>query len=90
MLIALIPILLFFALDAYYLALERWFRESYQAFVMKLHKGTASIEDVFVLPPKGRPPNMLSETADAAVSPSVLPFYLVLAALLAIVGWKIS
>lgn len=91
LLIALIPILLFFVLDAYYLALERWFRDSYQAFVRKLHNGTASIEDVFVLPPKGRSPGeLIGEFLDAIRSASVWPFYLVLGLLLWIVGVRIT
>ena len=36
-LIALVPTLLFLVLDTYYLALERAFRDSYTAFVDKLH-----------------------------------------------------
>jgi carbon starvation protein CstA len=40
--ISCVPIVLFFALDAYYLGLERLFRDVYNGFVRKLHEGTAT------------------------------------------------
>ena len=52
-LIALVPILLFLVLDAYYLALERAFRNSYNAFVGKLHRGELARSDVFRMTPTG-------------------------------------
>ena len=42
-LIALIPTLLFLILDTYYLALERAFRNSYDAFVEKVYRGTLAL-----------------------------------------------
>jgi len=51
--IALIPTLLFLALDAYYLALEKGFRASYNDFVMKLHSGAARAEDLYAVIPNG-------------------------------------
>ena len=50
--IAIIPILLFFFLDTYYLSLERQFREVYNSFIRKLHHGEATVEDVFYITPK--------------------------------------
>ena len=44
-LIALVPTLLFLALDAYYLALERAFRNSYNTFLGKLHEGKLAPSD---------------------------------------------
>ena len=52
-LIALVPTLLFLVLDAYYLALERAFRDSYNAFVGQLHRGELAPSDVFRVAPVG-------------------------------------
>ena len=52
-LIALVPTLLFLILDAYYLALERAFRNSYNAFVAKLHSGELAPSDVYKVTPIG-------------------------------------
>ncbi len=52
-LIALVPTLLFLALDAYYLALEKAFRASYADFVKKLHSGVAKAEDLYAVAPMG-------------------------------------
>ena len=54
-LLAFIPIILFSALDAYYLALEKGFRNSYQDFVKKVHDGTLMPEDLYcVVPDRNR------------------------------------
>ena len=50
-LLALIPTGLFLCLDLYYLALERTFRRSYNAFVRKLHHNQVQLEDLFVVSP---------------------------------------
>ncbi len=52
-LIALIPTLLFLVLDAYYLALERAFRNSYNDFVRRLHRGELAQQDVYGVRPTG-------------------------------------
>ena len=52
-LLALAPALLFLLLDAYYLALERAFRNSYNAFVDKLHTGGLATEDLYSVKPAG-------------------------------------
>ncbi len=52
-LIALVPTLLFLVLDAYYLALERAFRDSYNGFVGKLHEGQLSLRDIYAIRPVG-------------------------------------
>lgn len=76
--IALIPILLFFFLDSYYLGLERGFRATYNHFVSKLHNSTATTQDLFVIrPPKGF--KLWGTTLGSAFSPAVLPFYGILA-----------
>jgi hypothetical protein len=48
-LLALIPACLFLCLDAYYLALEQSFRNSYTAFVAKLHEGTVELSDLYLV-----------------------------------------
>ena len=52
-LVALVPTLLFLALDAYYLALERSFIRSQNAFVEKLHCGKLKPGDVYKVVPTG-------------------------------------
>src|SRR5690606_9988169 len=70
--LALLPSVLFMALDAYYLALERAFRASYNAFVKKLHKNQIFVDDLFSVIPKGE---MSSHQVDALKSFSVWGFY---------------
>ncbi len=52
-LIALAPTVLFYILDAYYLALERGFRCSYCSFVRRLHEGQVTGVDLFAVVPTG-------------------------------------
>ena len=52
--LALLPTILFGALDAYYLALEKGFRQSYNDFVKKLHEGQISAEDLYLIEPSGK------------------------------------
>ncbi len=82
--IAVIPAVLFFGLDSYYLALERLFRDQYNAFIRKLHQNSAAIEDVFIVHPDGGTLSLLGATLCAAASVSVWPFYLVLFAMIEI------
>jgi len=78
-LIAFIPTLLFVALDAYYLSLERGFIHSYNAFVEKVHTGKINSWDVFaVSPPRANIPSALR-------SFSVWPFYGTLGGLILLV-----
>ena len=49
--IALVPVLFLAFLDAYYLALERWFRSSYDKFVESLHAGTLRRCDLYTVEP---------------------------------------
>lgn len=71
--IALYPILIFGALDAYYLGLEKQFRESYDAFVRKLHSETLTPDDLFHVAPKG---NTTKYQIEALKSFAVWGFYL--------------
>lgn len=53
--IALFPSLLFLALDAYYLALEKGFRNRYNDFVLKVHNKSLTTSDLFSVSPIGNP-----------------------------------
>src|SRR5439155_12678881 len=70
--IALIPTLLFLSLDAYYLALERGFRRSYNDFIDKLHRGGLTASDLYSLEPTG---SVLRQFLKSLKSFSVWPMY---------------
>ncbi len=82
---ALVPILLFFFLDAYYLGLEQRFRDSYNIFIKKLHTGDARIEDIFIINPGKGVCSTITATIKAMFSLSVIPFYILLVLMLYIV-----
>lgn len=71
-LLALLPSVLFLTLDAYYLALEKAFRNSYNAFVIKLHSGRLEVDDLYAVIPKG---SMSVHQLEAVKSFSVWGFY---------------
>lgn len=79
--IALFPSLLFLTLDAYYLTLEKAFRESYKHFIIKLHNGTLKPEDLYSIAPAG---NMHKHRMEALKSFSIWGFYLGLIVLVAL------
>ena len=70
--LAFIPAVLFLFLDTYYLALERAFRGSYDAFVGKLHKGEVALSDLYVVRPRGR---IARQFARSLGSSAIWPFY---------------
>ena len=75
-LLALLPTLLFLFLDAYYLALEQVFRNSYNAFVRKLHSdGAVGLSDLYVVRPVGA---VNKQMLVSLRSTSIWPFYLAL------------
>ena len=81
-LIAVVPTLLFFVLDSYYLALERSFRNTYEDFVNRLHEGSIVGRDLYyVASPKHRLKGLLS----AAVTFSVALFYITVLIMIGIV-----
>ncbi|WP_216725646.1 hypothetical protein [Thiorhodococcus drewsii] len=84
--VALFPSILFFVLDAYYLALEKAFRASYNAFLEKLHTGQLQPEDLYAVAPEGR---IGQHRKEAAKSFSVWGFYGFLIVLVAIGWWLI-
>jgi len=52
--VAVVPIMLFYFLDSYYLHLERCFIASYNKFLKHVREGTATEEELFkIAPPKG-------------------------------------
>ena len=83
-LIALIPTLLFLFLDSYYLALERAFIGSQNAFVAKLHEAELELTDVYKVAPTGMGWRLVGRCLFGSVS--ILPFY-VLLAVTVLVSW---
>ena len=74
-LIALAPTLLFYVLDAYYLVLERRFRNSYDRFVAKVQGGEATASDLYTVAPIGSTGGQFLWAMFRSFS--VLPFYMV-------------
>ena len=77
-LIALLPTMLFLFLDAYYLALERAFIASQNAFVRELHKGDLAPAAIYRVGPTGMGLRLVLRCLFGSVS--ILPFYLLVAA----------
>ena len=71
-LIAVIPTVLFLFLDCYYLALERMFRQSYNNFIDKLHRGEVVASDLYAVVPTGSLRKMIFSSI---ASLSIWPFY---------------
>ena len=83
--IGVIPIILFLFLDSYYLGLEQRFRTVYNDFIKKIHEGSATIEDVFIINPgTGFMINLIS-TFKSIISISIWPFYVLLSLMIIIV-----
>lgn len=71
--IALFPVFVFAVLDAYYLAMEKGFRNSYNQFVEKIHNNTATTKDLFWIIPVGK---KLQLRLEAVKSFSIWGFYI--------------
>ncbi|EGQ9313404.1 hypothetical protein [Vibrio cholerae] len=71
--IALLPTVIFACLDAYYLALEKGFRETYNKFVEKLHSKSLVSSDLYAIKPQEQ---MSKHQIDAMRSISVWGFYI--------------
>ena len=84
-LIALTPTLLFLFLDGYYLALERAFIASQNAFVNKLHKGELVPAAIYKVAPTGMGLRLVLRCLFGSVS--ILPFYLLVAATVLTAWW---
>ena len=76
-LIALVPTLLFLFLDSYYLALERAFIKSQNAFVGKLHRGELGSADLYRVVSTGMGWRLVGRCLVGSVS--IWPFYLLVA-----------
>ena len=76
--IAMLPVIVFAALDAYYLALEKAFRNSYNDFISKLHKKSLTENDLYSVVPKG---SMTRLQFESIKSFSAWGFYISLAIL---------
>jgi hypothetical protein len=73
--IALIPIVLFCFLDAFYLGEERAFRDSYNDFVQQMNTQGITTANIFkISPPRGFKP--LIATLSSLLSFAIYPFYL--------------
>ena len=72
-LIAIIPTILFLALDTYYLSLEKMFRHSYNSFIEKLHSGKVVAADLYAVSPSG---HTFKTLYSSLRSFSIWPFYL--------------
>lgn len=79
--IAMLPTIVFAALDAYYLALEKSFRNSYNDFISKVHNRTLIESDLYSVIPKG---SMSYLQWESVKSFSVWGFYISLAVLITI------
>ena len=73
--IAAIPTILFLVLDAYYLGLEKGFRDSYNSFIEKLHHGRIQPSDLYAVAPSG---DVIVQFFASLFSFAVWPFYLTL------------
>ena len=71
-LIALIPLLLFFLLDVYYLSLERRFRCSYNGLLGMLRSGTYGTHEAYLIAPANFSVNVLVKCLR---SPSIYLYY---------------
>ncbi len=81
-LIAIVPTVLFCSLDAYYLSLEKAFRESYRLFIEKLHNHKVVAADLYFVTPSG---GKIKTYITALRSFSVWVFYLGLIAMIFII-----
>ena len=71
-LIALVPLSLFFLLDVYYLSLERRFRGYYEGLLKKLRNGTYGPDDAYQIAPMDFSAGILTK---CLTSPSVYLYY---------------
>ena len=85
--IAYVPLALFLGFDMYYLALERRFRASYNAFLQKLRDGDITTAHLFEVTPAGSAAKSWIATLGSL---SIWPFYLVLAGVIAFVWWQVG
>lgn len=85
-LISLVPAVAFLILDAYYLALERAFRGSYNSFVQKLAQGELTPSDLYDVKPTGSVPRTFFRSLNSF---SIWPFYASLVIMVLVVRYLI-
>lgn len=85
-LFALVPTLLFLALDVYYLALEKGFRKAYNKFVRKVHNGTLMTNDLYAVKPGGKMSRLRWKMLRSF---SVWGFYFFIGILITLVRWAV-
>ena len=85
-LLALVPTFLFCILDAYYLALERAFRNSYSEFVRKLHCSEGKLSDLYEVRPTGMGLGLVSRCLGSV---SIWLFYPLVAVTILAAWWLI-
>ena len=85
--VSIVPIFLFLFLDSYYLGLENRFRDRYNEFIQKLHTGTVTVEDLFIVTPGKGFKVFAKAILQAVISLSVWPFYGLLVLMLLIVRY---
>ena len=78
------PVILFAFLDAYYLSLEKDFRNLYQNTIEKLNSGDLQETDIFVIQLNGKPFIRAGNVLCGLKSFAVWPYY---GTLLAIIVW---
>lgn len=82
----IIVCLMFWYLDAFYLALERLHRDNEKNFISELKKENYSIEElIYCFSTKGN--NKFLLTLNAMCSTSCFPFYIILIGLMVILTW---
>lgn len=86
-LIALVPTILFWLLDSYYLALERAFRNSYNEFVTRLHSDGLKDGEVFKI---SRPDPDLGKFVRVQTSISVWLFYPAMLIVIIVFWWLLN
>lgn len=84
--LAAIPAILFWFLDAYYLALEKQFCAAYSGFLDRLHGQTLSANELYRVQVDGKLP---ATFLVALLSWSVWPFYLGMLGLLGLAKWVV-
>jgi len=84
--VSILPIILLALLDAYYLGLEKSFRDGYNKFISKLHSGNITVNDLFIVKPDK---DIYRKIIESIFSLSVWPFYGLLLIMLLIVRYKI-
>ena len=84
-LLGFLPTFMLLLLDAYYLALERGFRTSYDDFVAKLHVGSLEAGDLYKVTPTGMGWRLLARCLGSV---SIWLFYSLIA-LMVILAWQL-